>query len=329
MRAAIIYNPVKVELDALTNAVAVAEKRHGWDASLWIETTEEDPGAGQAGEAIEKSADVVIAAGGDGTVRAVGEGLRGSGIPLALLPSGTGNLLARNLELQLDDLETGLETAFSGTDRPIDVGIIDLRRPDSSVDRRAFAVMAGLGIDAQMIENSDDTLKKRAGWLAYVTSIAKSLRDGNELHVRYRLNSGAPHRATVHTFIVGNCGSLPANMVLMPDAKIDDGLLDIVMLRPEGALGWLRIWLRVAWENGILRRTRTGRRLLGETKPIRPLRYETSESLDATFGRPEKIELDGDAFGEVTAIRVSLERGGLLVRMPREQPAAGAEVNAG
>ncbi len=321
MRATVIYNPVKVELDDLKAAAALAEKRHGWDTTRWIATTEEDPGVGQAGEAIEHSADVVIAAGGDGTVRAVGEGLRGSGIPLALLPSGTGNLLARNLDLALGDLEEAVETAFSGIDRPIDVGVIELRRPDSSVDRCAFVVMAGLGIDAQMIENTDPALKKRAGWLAYVTSVVKSLRDGNELHARYRLGSGASRRATVHTFIVGNCGSLPANMVLMPDAVIDDGLLDIVMLRPEGALGWVRIWLRVAWENGILRRTRTGRRLLGASKPIRPLVYETSETLEATFGRPEKIELDGDAFGEVTAIRVSVDGGGLLIRMPREQTA--------
>ncbi|GAB3122387.1 diacylglycerol/lipid kinase family protein [Glaciibacter psychrotolerans] len=321
MRATVIYNPVKVELDSLKAAAARAEKRHGWDESLWIATTEEDPGVAQAGEAIENSADVVIAAGGDGTVRAIGEGLHGSGIPLALLPSGTGNLLARNLDLSLRDLDDAVETAFSGVDRPIDVGIIDLRRPESSVDRRAFLVMAGLGIDAQMIENTDPALKKRAGWLAYVTSVVRSLRDGNELHVRYRLGDGATRRSTVHTFIVGNCGSLPANMVLMPDAQIDDGLLDIVMLRPEGALGWVRIWIRVAWENGILRRTRTGRRLLGRSKPIRPLVYEKCATLEASFGRPEKIELDGDAFGEVTAIRVSIDGGGLLVRMPRDETA--------
>lgn len=319
MRATVIYNPVKVELESLKAMAAPAEKNHGWDTSLWIATTEEDPGVGQAREAIENSADVVIVAGGDGTVRAVGEGLRGSGIPLALLPSGTGNLLARNLELGLDNLEAAIGTAFSGIDRPIDVGLVDLRRPDSSVDRRAFVVMAGLGIDAQMIENTDPALKKRAGWLAYVISVVRSLRDGNELRVRYRLGSGASHRATVHSFIVGNCGSLPANLVLMPDAQIDDGLLDIVMLRPEGALGWVRIWMRVAWENGILRRTRAGRRLLGASKPIRPLVYETSETLEATFGRPETIELDGDTFGEVTAIRVSVDAGGLLVRMPREK----------
>lgn len=318
MRAAVIYNPVKVELDELKAVLAAAEVQHGWEDSLWLETTEDDPGAGQASEAIAEKTDVVIAAGGDGTVRAVAEGLRGSGIPLSLLPSGTGNLLARNLGLELGDLEPSVETAFTGVDRAIDVGLIDLRRAGGDVDQRAFLVMAGLGIDAQMIENTDPALKKRAGWLAYVQSIATSLRDGNELHVRYRLASGKTHRASAHTFIVGNCGSLPANVMLLPDAVIDDGMLDIVMLRPEGPLGWMRIWARVAWENGILRRTSTGRRLLGDAKPIRPLHYETSESVDATFGRPEMIELDGDDFGEVTAIRVCVDGRALLVRMPQK-----------
>jgi diacylglycerol kinase family enzyme len=318
MRAAIIYNPVKVEIDELKAALASAEAMHTWDDSLWLATTEDDPGEGQAAEAIAANVDVVIAAGGDGTVRAVAEGLSKSGIPLTLLPSGTGNLLARNLDLELNDLESSVETAFAGVDRAIDVGLIDLRRQEGTVDRHAFLVMAGLGIDAQMIENTDPALKKRAGWLAYVQAITTSLRDGNELHVRYRLDSGRTRRATAHTFIVGNCGTLPANMMLMPDATIDDGILDIVMLRPQGALGWVRIWVRVAWENGILRRTRTGRRLLGDAKPIQPLHYETSETVEASFGRPETIELDGDTFGEVTAIRASVDAGGLLVRMPQK-----------
>lgn len=316
MRAAVIYNPVKVELDELKAAFAAAEAEHKWEGSLWLETTEDDPGKGQAADAITSKVDVVVAAGGDGTVRAIAEGLRGAGIPISLLPSGTGNLLARNLGLELGDVEQSVETAFSGVDRAIDVGLIDVTRVGGEIEQCMFLVMAGLGIDAQMIENTDPALKKRAGWLAYVKSIFTSLRVGNELNVRYRLASGKTQRVTVHTFIVGNCGSLPANVMLLPDAVIDDGIFDIVMLRPKGAFGWVRIWVRVAWENGILRRTRTGRRLLGDAKPIRPLRYETSETVDATFGRPEKIELDGDEFGEVTAIRVTVDGRGLLVRMP-------------
>src|SRR3954468_14972540 len=94
-RAAVVYNPTKVDLGELRGAVALAESEAGWAKSLWLETTEDDPGTGQAREAVKQGVDVVIAAGGDGTVRAAAEGLHGSDVPLSLLPAGTGNLLAR------------------------------------------------------------------------------------------------------------------------------------------------------------------------------------------------------------------------------------------
>ena len=125
-RAAVVYNPTKVDLPELRDAVAQAESEAGWAKSVWIETTPEDPGVGQARQAVSKGVDVVIAAGGDGTVRAVAEGLHESGVPLALLPAGTGNLLARNMDLTLDDMPDSVRTAFTGHDRRIDLGMIEV-----------------------------------------------------------------------------------------------------------------------------------------------------------------------------------------------------------
>ncbi|WP_342418247.1 diacylglycerol/lipid kinase family protein [Rathayibacter sp. VKM Ac-2630] len=216
-RAALVYNPVKVELDALKAAVSRAEEAAGWNETLWLETSVEDPGAGQTREAIEAGVDMVIAAGGDGTVRVVAEALHGSGISLGLLPSGTGNLLARNLDLTLDDIDNALTVAFSGTDRAIDIGMIDIET-DHGRDRHAYVVMAGLGIDAKMLANTDDDLKKRAGWLAYVDALRKALLDKNQLEFRYRLDDSKVRKVRAHTIIVGNCGALPANILLLPDA---------------------------------------------------------------------------------------------------------------
>lgn len=316
--AAIVVNPIKVDLPALREAVAAAEERYGWGETVWLETTEDDPGTGQAREALERGVDVVIAAGGDGTVRSVAEVLRGSGMPLALLPSGTGNLLARNLNLTLDDVGHSLQSAFDGDDRRIDVGVADIRDADGAVSRRAYLVMAGLGIDAKMLAATDDDLKAKAGWLAYVKAIGTVLRDKNELHLRYQLDGGRTHSLRAHTVMIGNCGSLPANILLLPDASVDDGEFDIVVLRPEGFVGWLQIIVKVFWENGVLRRTSAGRRLMSSTKEVRALNYLKGREFVLRLNRPERVELDGDLFGKAVAVKTWIDPLSLTVKVPAE-----------
>ncbi|WP_158866451.1 diacylglycerol/lipid kinase family protein [Leifsonia sp. AG29] len=317
-RAAIVVNPVKVDAPALRRALADAEKRWGWEETLWLETTAEDPGSGQTREALEQGVDMVIAAGGDGTVRTVAEELRGTGTPIALLPSGTGNLLARNLSLTLDDVGHALETAFTGDERPIDVGVAELREGDDATRRHAFLVMAGIGMDARMIAETDDDLKAKAGWLAYVKAIGTVLRDKNELRIRYQLDDGRVHSLRAHTVLIGNCGSLPANILLLPDAVVDDGEFDIVVLRPEGFLGWVQVMIKIFWENGVLRRTAAGRKLMGAGREVRALNYLKGKEFVLRTGRSEEVELDGDLFGKASALRTWVDAGALSVRVPKK-----------
>ncbi|MCS5723408.1 diacylglycerol kinase family protein [Herbiconiux sp. CPCC 203407] len=314
--AAVIYNPIKVDLDALRDAVTAEAAAAGWGETLWLETSVDDVGQGVTKQALDQDVDLIIAAGGDGTVRAVAEAVRGHATPVALLPSGTGNLLARNLKLTLDDMPNSVASAFTGTDRRIDLGVIDIERDDRSRDRHVFVVMAGMGIDAKMIKNTDDDLKAKAGWAAYVDAIVKSLRDPDELHLRFQLDGGKPKRATVHTVILGNCGSLPANILLMPDAVVDDGLFDLMLMRPGSALGWVRLWVKVAWTNGVVRRTKAGKALAGERRNDGDLHYETGTRFVARLSRPEEIELDGDGFGKAAAFNAWIEPGALTVRVP-------------
>ncbi|WP_175338810.1 diacylglycerol kinase family protein [Leifsonia sp. C5G2] len=314
--AAIIVNPVKVDEPALREALAAAEQRHGWGETMWIETTEDDPGAGQAREALDRGADVVIAAGGDGTVRTVAEALQGTGVPLALLPSGTGNLLARNLNLTLDDVENALDSAFGGDDRPIDVGVVELRDGDGPTRKHSYLVMAGVGIDAQMIAATDDDLKARHGWLAYVKAIGTVLRDKNELRLRYELDKKGVRSVRAHTVLIGNCGSLPANILLLPEAAVDDGEFDIVVLRPEGFIGWVQIAVKVFWENGILRRTTVGRRLMGADREVRAMNYLKGREFVMRLNRPQEVDLDGDLFGRASALRTWVDPLSLIVKVP-------------
>ena len=314
--AAVVYNPIKIDLDAVREVVQRKQVEQDWGETLWFATSEDDPGQGPAREAHEAGASMVIAAGGDGTVRAVAEGLQGTGVPMALLPSGTGNLLARNLKLTLDDLEHSVQTAFEGSDRKIDLGRIDIRHPDGSTTQHAFLVMAGLGLDAKMLANTDDDLKKKVGWLAYVRALSTTLRDKNQLRFRYSMNDGPARSIHAHTIIVGNCGALPANILLLPDAAVDDGLFDIVLLRPEGFIGWVQIFAKVLWENGVLRRTKWGRAIM--TNEVSALRYVKARNLTVKLERAEEIELDGDGFGEAVGFKSWVDEGGLTVRVPAE-----------
>jgi diacylglycerol kinase (ATP) len=314
--AAIVFNPIKVNLKTLRAAVKAAETSAGWGKTLWYETTVEDPGGGMTALAISAGAEVVMAAGGDGTVRAVAEALRGSAVALALLPFGTGNLLARNLSLALDNLALSVTTAFTGASRPIDLGVVEAERADGSRETHAFLVMAGLGLDAQMIANTNPALKARVGWLAYAGAIIRALKDHNSVRVRYSVDGGPVRSASVNTVLVGNCGVLTANLVLLPEAVIDDGIFDIVAFRPNGFVGWVQIWNKIVWENGVLRRSSVGRRIIKLSPDVRALAYLKGTDFTLRLDHPEEFELDGDPFGEAIALKATVDHLALLVKVP-------------
>jgi diacylglycerol kinase family enzyme len=120
---------------------------------------------------------------------------------------------------------------------------------------------------------------------------------------------------SVHTILVGNVGLLPGNVLLLPDAEVDDGLFDIVTLRPEGFGGWAQIWLKITWENGVLRRSSVGRRLAGLSREVRTLRYLRGRRISVQLDRAEDFELDGDDFGLVLGFDAWVDPASLIVRV--------------
>ncbi|MGN6324532.1 diacylglycerol/lipid kinase family protein [Pseudolysinimonas sp.] len=313
--AAVVYNPVKVDLDALREVVDRIAARAGRSETLWFATTVDDPGRGPAQQAVDAGADLVIAAGGDGTIREVAEVVAGSSAALGLLPSGTGNLLARNLDLTLDDAEHAVTAAFEGEDRRIDLARARIRRPDGSEETRAFLVMAGVGLDADMLSSTDEELKARFGWVAYARALVTTLRHSNRINMWYRVDGGRPRRVYAHTAIVGNCGTLTANVLLLPTAAVDDGILDAVFIKPSNLRGWLQAFRKVLWQNGVLARI-GGRRRTGSE--VDAVNYVRASSLEVKLGAPERIELDGDPMGDAVGFVAEVEHGGLVVRVPRE-----------
>jgi diacylglycerol kinase (ATP) len=314
-QAVVIVNPVGVDTVRLRSVVALEEQQHGWRPHLWFETTIEDPGQLAARTALQHDPAVVIVAGGDGTIRAVAEEVVSSGIPLAVVPGGTGNLLARDLGL-LDGFEASVRTAFTGSDRAIDVGVAELEREHGPATAHVFLVMTGIGLDASMASGTNSILKRRIGWLAYADPISRSVLGNERFLMHYRVDGATERSVSAHTVIVGNCGTLTAGILLLPDAEVDDGLLDVVLLRPRGFWQWVRVGSRLTI-GGILHRTNSGRVVLQAAPRLRAMEYVQARRLAARFDTPQNIELDGDSFGPITAARIGLRPRALRVRIPR------------
>lgn len=318
-RAAVIVNPIKVDPTALRAIVARHSDWHGWADPLWLETSVEDPGSGVTARAVEAGVTVVLAAGGDGTVRAVAAALRGTGIPLALVPSGTGNLLARNLGLPLGDLDFSVRLAFDGTRRPMDVGMASVVTEDGASADHAFVVMAGLGLDADMIATANPELKKKVGWLAYVDSGMRALPKAERFRLRYSMGDEEHrHHARISTVLIGNCGTLPGNILLFPEARVDDGILDIAMMQPRTLFGWLDVWRRVAWENRVMRKFAFGRRIIKLTDAAAPATMTTMRGprISMHLEEPRFFELDGDEVSVISSMTAWVDDDALVVMVP-------------
>lgn len=314
--AAVVYNPIKVDLRKLKKAVGAAETAAGWRSTKWYPTTKEDTGQGATREAIAHGAAVVLAAGGDGTVRAVAEALRDSGVAIALVPSGTGNLLARNLNLALTNQVESIGAAFTGGERKIDLGIAEIVRENDEREEHVFVVMAGLGLDAKMLALTKPRLKKAVGWLAYVDAGVRALPELKPVRLRYSVDNSQAKTTSVHSIIIGNCGALPGGILLIPDAKPDDGILDIAALRPRGPFGWLKVWNKLFWENGVLRKSAIGRSIIDLTADVKDVSYFTGRHLSLTVELPQEFQLDGDEFGKAKSVRAWVDRGALTVKIP-------------
>ena len=317
---AVVYNPVRIDVPKVQTALENAVSALPSTELLWLATTAEDPGFGQTKQALEAGASVVIAAGGDGTVRPVAETVRDTTTALGIIPTGTGNLLARNLNLPLNDVDAACEVALNGVTRSIDVGVTTLWRENDEQSTNDFLVIAGIGIDAHMIANTNPDLKRRVGWIAYVDAGLRSLKRARKIHARFSVDDGPWRSAHVSSLLFANCALLPANIELIPNSAVDDGLLDIVVLQPASFLGWLAIWRAVTWENRVLRKSSLGRRIvrLNDKSRRTHMNYLRGSHVRVHLERPEPFQLDGDSCGDVTRLEIRVDAGGLRVRVPAE-----------
>ena len=300
-KLAVVLNPIKIEDIGIFKVLLERMAREaGWGAPAWHETTLEDPGRSMAGQAVVDGADLVLVVGGDGTVRTVCAELAGTGIPVGVVPAGTGNLLARNLGIPLY-LQGAIDVALHGQDRSIDLVAISGDGIGDGIGKDHFLVMAGMGFDAAIMEGANDQIKARVGWLAYVVSgLTNMMFPAVRLEISMDDGPWTRHRA--RTVVIGNVGYLQAGMPLLPDAAIDDGILDVVILHPRWFLSWVPLVVRVLSKGK--RTDDTINRMTGRKVSIR-----------TNVATPR--QLDGDFIGLGKELHAEVEHGRLVIRVPR------------
>ena len=294
-----VVNPVHRASGRARAALERGAAASGLDLTV-LTTTLADPGPGQAREALDAGARVVVVVGGDGTVRGVAGVLAGSGVPLGLVPTGTANLFARNLGLRPRALAANAATALSGKPRAVDVGWSRHRRGADWSDEEPFLIVAGLGHDAATVLGTSTALKRRVRWLAYlVAGLGHLTRRPIELDLS--TDQGPARRVRTWSVLAGNCGRLPGGIAVFPDADLGDGVLEtlLVPLRHPGQ------WAAIA-AKGLFRLRRD----------IAALDYGRARELIVRPVVPQPLQLDGDAVAAVDEASWRVAASALLVRTP-------------
>jgi diacylglycerol kinase (ATP) len=308
---AIIWNPSKTDQETLQDGLQTALEGALVPEVRWWGTSVDDPGQGATEHALAAGAELVIVAGGDGTVRAVAEHLADSpaAVQMGIVPLGTGNLFARNLDIPLGDIPAAFTRALTGPARGIDVGWVEVDL-DTGMQRHGFVVLVGFGIDAHMIAETDEDLKDKAGWLAYVESLGRALSASEVVPFHITKNDEPGRDEEGHTLLIANCGTLQGGLTLLPDADPSDGELDYLVLSAEGFGQWAGTIKTMLWDNG-LKRMITDK---DDTTSTDSVGHGRATTLDVTLPESRAFEVDGEEIGATRAFRVTIQPTAIQVR---------------
>jgi YegS/Rv2252/BmrU family lipid kinase len=287
LRALFIVNPhsrrgrehsaeVRRRLTELGLELVAYDSRAGQDWSDLI---------GRHGDEVDR----VVVAGGDGTLNGVVQGLVGTGLPLAVIPLGTANNLARTMGIPLT-IPEACEVAVRGARRRIDLG---------RVNGRYFFTTASIGLSVQITEELTSKTKRRWGPLAYGVAAIRALTRSRAFHADISWPGGKRHSRTVQ-IVVGNGRYYGSALAVAADATIDDARLDLYSLE-------VRHWLEILALVPSLRRGRHGRK--NSVEALRATEFEITTVV------PREINVDGEIRG-TTPAHLQVVAGALEVFAP-------------
>lgn len=286
---AVIAHSAKTLGGGLSELRTVLEKA-GFGDPLWFEVAKSRQVPECVREATKRGADVIFIWGGDGTVRMCVEALAGTGIPVAVLPAGTGNLLARNIGVP-QDIEKAVAIGLHGDRRVIDT---------ATVNGNHFAIMAGGGLDALVMRDASDGVKDRLGRVAYLWSGARNL-DAEPVEATVDLEGRRFYKGPITCVLFGNMSEVLGGIDVFDGSSADDGIIEMGVVSAKNRTQWLRTLTRAA----------VGR---AENSPF--VLTTRGTNMTVKFDRPVAFEVDGSEQKPVRKLKVKVRPGSTTVCVP-------------
>ena len=293
-RALLIANPVAARTDEATRRrVARMLERSGWKTEIAVTCAPGDASR-LSREGAVAGVDVVAVFGGDGTTMQAAAPLVGTGVVLALIPGGTGNLLAGNLRIPSDPMRAA-RLIVTGRRRVIDLGRVEL--PDGP---HYFGVACGAGIDARIMGETATVDKRRWGIGAYMATTLRMLPDLRSTACTVTVD-GQPLETPAATVLILNCGEIiPPLLRVRPEISPEDGVLDLVAIAADSPWQGLRGLVRVLLNTA------------GDIRETPHVRYARGVRFTLDAAEPLPAQFDGEAVGR-TPFTVEVVPGALNV----------------
>ncbi|GGM80825.1 hypothetical protein GCM10007977_097890 [Dactylosporangium sucinum] len=273
-------------LDELRRAIEDA----GVEAPLWYEVGKSRKAPKRVRKALRHGAEVVVVWGGDGMVQRCADALAGTDVVLAIVPAGTANLFATALGIPRD-IASAVHIGLRGRRTRYDLG----RLGDEH-----FAVMAGAGFDAALIDDADRRLKQRAGKLAYLRTALRHVRD-RPVETSVELDGQPWFAGPATCVLLGNIGTIAGGIDAFDDASPFDGRLEVGVATAHGALQWART---------------LGRMAAGRTGASPFVRLASARTVTVRFAEPVLLELDGGARKPVRRIEAEAVPAAVTIACP-------------
>lgn len=292
--ACLIFNPVAGQGDPDQDLADIRIFLES-EIDLDIQVTTEEVGADQlAQQAVERGVDAIIACGGDGTLSAAAAALVGTSIPLGVISRGTANAFANALDLP-DTIDAACRNILAGATRTVDAAICN---------GQPMVLLAGIGFEAEAVEQANRDAKNRFGMLAYVLAGFKQLRELESFDVEIETDDRV---ISLSAAAITVANAAPATSVLAQGPAgvvVDDGLLDVTIVAPANRAG------AIAATYHLLQTA-----LTGNPAERDDIGYLRTRRVKITTTPEQKVVLDGELIG-TTPIEVECIPNGLTVFAP-------------